>query len=217
MTASDLLDLFRAEMRDLETPYLWSSSLFYSYLNDAQNMFCRLTEGIADASTESITQIVVDENTTWVDTDPLILRFLAATRSDTGAEVEIINREDMSTRRWRFDSRTGPIQALVIGMEPHRARIYPNPNESVTLELRVFRLPFTPICDGGDDLEIDEQHHRHLLMWTKALAYGVQDAETFDKTKKAAFELEFHDYCEAAKREQGRARYKTRAVAYGGI
>jgi hypothetical protein len=54
-------------------------------------------------------------------------------------------------------------------------------------------------------------------MWVKALAYGKQDAETFDRTKQKEFEQKFFGYCDQVQAEQRRARHKPRAVAYGGI
>ena len=47
MNSTELLGTFREEMNDLQTPYLWSDALLYRYINDAQEMFCRRTEGIA--------------------------------------------------------------------------------------------------------------------------------------------------------------------------
>jgi hypothetical protein len=90
--------------------------------------------------------------------------------------------------------------ALVIGEEDNKARTYPLSNETLTIQLSVFRLPLNPIDDGELELEVGEQHHRHLLLWMKSLAYGKQDAETYDRTKKADFESEFRAYCAAVKR-----------------
>ena len=117
----------------------------------------------------------------------------------------------------RFDGTTGPVQAIIIGIEPHKIRVWPVPNETVTLQLLVFRLPLTDIDDDGQQLEIDPQHHEHLLLWCKHRAYSKQDAEAFDKTKAADFKAQFLDYCEQAKLEQRRLRHKTRVVAYGGL
>ena len=35
MTSGDLLDLFRDEMADKVTPYLWSDDLVFGYIDDA--------------------------------------------------------------------------------------------------------------------------------------------------------------------------------------
>lgn len=216
MTSDELLDLFRDEAADQEAPYLWSDSLIYSYVDDAQKMFCRLTDGISDA-TSPLTRLDVAVGDSYLATSPLILRLRNASRADTGRAVEVVNIEDLPARGWRYDGRTGPVDALVIGEEAGKARTYPLPSEALTINLSVFRLPRSSIANAGQPLEIDEQHHRHLLMWAKSLAYGKQDAETFDRNKKQGYEAEFRGYCAAVKVEQQRARFKTRAVAYGGI
>lgn len=215
MTSGDLLALFRREMNDTEEPQLWSDDDFYSYLTDAQRMFCRKTDNIGDATTPEVVNISVVANTEWYPSHKSILKVRACSRLDTGADVDVLNREDMAGKNMRFDGRTGPVKALIIGMEPHRVRVWPVPNEDVTLQLLVFRLPLQAITDD-QELEIDEQHHEHLLHWVKHRAYSKQDAEAFDKTKAADFEQKFNAYCEMAKVEQRRARHKPRATEYGG-
>lgn len=219
MTPNDLLVTFRSEMNDEAEPQLWSDEEFYLYLDDAQKMFCRRTDGIGDASTPAVVQLNVVPNQDWYDTHPSILKIREASRTDTGREVKVLNREDMPEYGMRFDGRSGPLKALIIGMEAHRTRVWPMPSETVTVELLVFRLPLVTINDatGDDELEIDPQHHLHLLHWVKHRAYSKQDAEAFDKTKAAEFEQKFYAYCTQAQIEQRRARHKPRAVAYGGL
>lgn len=217
MDSSGLVSLFRLEMDDLVDAYLWADAEILGYINDAQKMFCRKTDGISDASTPGVVDIKVTQGTDWVDMHPSILKIRALTRTDTGRPVEVINVEDMPGRGWFFDGRPGYVKALVTGAEAHRARVWPLSGEDVTLMLMVFRLPLTEIADFGQTLEIDEEHHRHLLLWCKHLAYSKQDSEAFDKTKAAEFEGRFAAYCEQVKAEERRKRHKTRVVRYGGI
>lgn len=217
MTAEDLLALFREEMNDQAEPHLWGDDLVYSYINDAQRWFCRLTDNIGDASTPEVVRINVTQGTEWYSTHPGILKIRACSRTDTGRPVPVLNREEMPDRNMFFDGRTGPVQALVIGMEPHKARVWPVPSEDITLELLVFRLPLQTISDSQLQLEVDEQHHEALLHWVKHRAYSKQDAEAFDKTKAAEFEQKFRAYCTQSRDEQRRMRHKTRVVQYGGL
>lgn len=218
MNSSELLDLFRSEMSDKVEPYLWSDEEIFGYEDDAQKMLCRKTDGIADASTAAVTQIAVVADTDWVALHASIKRVRSVIRTDTGRPVEVINRDDMPKRGWYFDGRTGPVKALVIGSEAHKARVYPKSNEAITLQLEVFRLPLVRITDDGDqEFEVDEEHHRHLMLWMKHLAYSKQDAETFDRTKAAEFEQRFYAYCAQVQQEERRKAYKPGNVAYGGI
>lgn len=219
MTPNDLLAVFRSEMNDEAEPRLWSDEEFYLYLDDAQKMFCRRTDNIGDASTPEVVRLDIVPDEEWYPTHKRIWKFREASRTDTGRDVPILNREDMPQRNMRFDGRSGPVQAIVIGMEPHRVRVWPVPNETVTIELLVFRMPLADVNDGtsDDELEVDAHHHLHLLHWVKHRAYSKQDAEAFDKTKAAEFEQRFNAYCAQAQTEQRRARHKTRVVAYGGL
>lgn len=218
MNSSELLDLFRSEMGDTAVPYLWSDTEVFGYVDDAQVMHCRKTDGISDATTVAVTQIAVVPNTDWVDLHPKIKRIRSATRSDTGRDIDIIHRDDMPLRRWYFDGVTSSIKALVIGMESNKARVFPKSNETVTVNLTVFRLPLVRITDDGDqEFEIDEEHHRHLLHWMKHLAYLKQDAETFDRTRAEEFEQKALAYWAQVKEETRRKAFKVGVVAYGGI
>lgn len=217
MNSTTLLALFRSEMTDAEAPYLWADSDVFGYMDDAQKMHCRRTDGILDATNADVTQIAVAPNTDWVTLHPTIRRIRSARRSTTGMPVEIINDDDMQTRRWYFDGVTGTVKALVIGAEQGKARVYPKSNETFTLQLNVFRMPLTGITAGSQNFEIAEEHHRHLLLWMKHLAYLKQDAETFDRMKAAECAEMAEAYWARLRLEDQRKAFKPRTVAYGGI
>lgn len=216
MNTTELLDLFRHEVADREDPQLWSDEEGWAYMDDAQKMFCRLTGGLGDASS-AITQLSVSSDSDWVSISPLVLKVRDASNAVTGRGIELVNYEDLRLRGMRFDGRRGPVRYLVLGMEPGRARCYPFPIEPLTVQLVVDRLPLKAITDEDQKFEIAEQHHQHLLLWMKHRAYAKQDAETYDKTKSAEFQMRFENYCADAKAEKDRAMHKTRTVSYGGI
>jgi hypothetical protein len=217
LNSTELLDLFRREMADTAKPYLWSDDDVYGYIDDAQKMFCRKTDGIADATTQAVVEIYLEAGDDWVDLHPSILTIRDVSRSD-GCPVEVLNREDMPSRGLRFDGLAGQVRRLVIGMQENKARVHPVSNEETTLHLIVYRLPLEDITfDGDQEFEVGSQHHPHLLAWVKARAYGKQDADTVDEKKKLKFEGEFLAYCRAVKLEQARKRHKPRTVMYGGL
>ena len=218
MNSSELLSLFRSEMVDEVEPFLWSDENIFGYEDDAQKMFCRNTDGIADATTVAVTKIDVVPDNSWLNLHASILKIRKVTRSDTGLTVELLNQEDMDLRNMHFDSTKGPVKALITGMEGHKIRVWPISSETISLLLTVFRLPLNKITDDGDQtFEVDEEHHRHLLMWCKHLAYMKQDAETFDKSKAKDFEERFLMYCNKVREEERRKRHKSRLITYGGI
>ncbi len=218
MNSTELVELFRQENSDVAEPYLWSDLQLYRYLNEAQEMFCRETFGIEDASTPDICRLAVEPGTDWYTLSKKILKVRGATRADTGRSIRLLNAEKAPQEGVLFDGRPGPLNALVQGLEKSKLRAWPLPNETVTVELMVFRLPLEVIDDTGDqELEIDDQHHMPLLHWMQHRAYSNNDAEVFDPRRAKAGEDAFMAYCRRAKDEQSRATRSTGVVAYGGI
>lgn len=212
MDTTELLTLFRAEMRDQELPYLFEDEAVYTYINAAQVEFCRLTEGIEDGRSFKLSVV---PGTEWYPLNKRILKLRKAYNAATGRPVEIVNQERAEQAGIRFDGRTGPLKALVAGIEKGALRAWPLPSEAAEVALEVFRLP-KPVGEG-DALEIDDQHHLSLLYWAKHLAYDTHDAEIFDRHKADDYEVKFRTYCTRAKAEQGRARRQVGAVQYGGL
>jgi hypothetical protein len=204
--------IFRAEISDVELPNFVSDDLMYSYIDDAQKMFFRLTEGIEDGRSFKLS-ILPDVE--WYDLDKSILKLRKATNTLDGTTVDVVNIEKSADQGIRFDNKKGPIKALVAGIERQALRAWPMPNQAATVQLDTFRLPHT--VSNGDEFEIDEQHQRHLLMWVKYLTYNIEDSELFNKRKADEYEGSFRAYCAMAKREQERARRVVGTVSYGGI
>lgn len=217
MTPSEVKTLFRSEMKDAVAPYLWSDADVYTYIDDAQKMFCRLTDGISDATTAEVVEIPVAADATWLDSHPSILKIRAATRDSDGAPLEVVNFEDLASRGIRLDGRKGPVRTLITGMQENKLRLASVASVVDTIRLLVFRLPLIDVTDGEGPFEVAPEHHIHLLYWVKRCALLKQDAETFDKSKAEDFEVMFRAYCAQAKAEQQRKRHKVRTVAYGGI
>lgn len=212
MDTTELLNLFRAEVRDQEAPYLFENEQVYAYINAAQLEFCRLTEGIEDGRSFKLAVVPGQE---WYPIDKRVLKLRKAYFTATGRPVEVVNQEKAEPLGIRFDGRSGPAKALVAGIQKGMLRAWPLPNEAAEIALDVFRLP-KPVGEG-DQLEIDEQHHIYLLHWVKHLAYSVQDADTFDRRRAEEYEAKFRAYCARAREEQSRARRQVSTVVYGGL
>ena len=213
MTTTELLSLFRSEVFDLETPYLWSDALIYSYIDEAQKQFCRDTYGIADARSFKLT--IKTDGTVWYTLDPRILKIRDAVDQATGLPIPIVPVEKMLEHSLKFDGTHGQLRALVSGMEENVLRTVPVPNVAAVIELRTFRLPDD--VAAGDDLEVASQHHTRLLYWVKHRAYDVQDTETYDKAASDKYKARHDTYCAGVKVEQSRARHSAGTVVYGGI
>lgn len=227
MNSTELLALFRSEVRDDAAPYLWSDTEVFSYMDDAQKMFCRLGGGIAD-STSAVTTLAVTAGDIFITISPLILKLRDVRVTSTGRIIDVLNFEDLNyanmygtdygrSYSYSLDASTGRIDAVVVGMEPNKIRLIRIPTEDESLSLITYRMPLNTINAVAQDFEIDEQHHRHLLYWMKHLAHQKQDAETYDRGRSDAFRAEFMAYCDQAKAERARREHKPRAVMYGGL
>jgi hypothetical protein len=210
MDSTALHDLFRSDVRDEVTPYLWSSTEIYAYIDDAQKMFCRLQGGISD-TTGAVTQLAAVASQAFTAISPKVLKIRQLVRAD-GRFIKLLNFEDLT----KIDTMTGPISAAVSGMETNKLRWIPIPAVNETIAMWVYRLPNTDITAASQALEIDEQHHRHLLSWMKHLAHMKQDAETYDKGRSESFRGEFMAYCDQAKGERELREHKYRTIVYRG-
>lgn len=212
MNAARLRATCRAEIFDVAEPYLVSDILLQVYLDDAQKMFCRLTQGIEDARTFSIR---IRPDVEWYPIDPLILKMRAVTSKLTGRPVATVAMEKAADAGIYFDGRVGPLKALVTGAEKNMVRAWPMPAVEEDLAMAVFRLPYD-LADSAEP-EIDPQHHLALLEWVKHRIYSNHDSELFNAVQAGTFKNTFTMYCEKAKTEQTRARHSAGVVSFGGL
>lgn len=215
MDTGELLVLLRQELADTVEPYLWSDDELLTYLNDAQVMLARKTDGIPDASTPAVTQLAITPGVEWYPLHAKVLKVRTATRLSDGGRLEVLTPETAERNGVRFNGTQGPVRVAVQGFEDRKLRVWPIPSVADTLELAVFRMPLKSLLDA--DPEVAEQHHIHLLLWARSRAYLKQDAETFDKGRADDFETRFRAYCEEVIREQSRIRRSSGTVTYGGL
>lgn len=226
MNSLELMQQFRRDIDDVADPKLWSDGEVAYYANDAQRMFCRLTNGISDSSSIACDLDVVVGQVEF-DLHPSIMRIRRAMRSSDGRQVQILNVDDVDQMGHRLNKRSGPVDSMIIGMDENAGRWGVVPSIKDTITLTVFRLPLNtikpidpavPLADQKKvKLEIPEQHHWHLLMWMKHLAYGRQDSDTYDARKADINERAFRTYCQQAKNEQDNTRRVARPIMYGGL
>lgn len=227
MELKDLLLKFRKDVADQARPYLWDDDEVLQFAIDAQDMYVRLTGGIADSSTVAITEIPVITGDVLAAHSPYILRIRSAKLLTARknlfigreADVQQLTYSDYGIQRSCYldDEDTGEVEAIILGVEKNKIRWFKVPVEDDTCKLNVRRLPYPRILTEDDCLEIDEQHHIHLLKWMKHLAYSKEDAETYDKELAELNEDAFRRYCNQAATEEENQRYKVRVVQYGGI
>lgn len=224
MNTTELYDLFRQDVVDIEQPYLWSDAEVFHYMDEAQIAFCRFSVGIPDVSTEEIVRVPIAAGEEFADLHPSILQIRKVELASTRREIALRNLLDPTTAADDYgiftpasEHRPGPVRGMVIGEEYDKCRWVSVPTEGDEAVLAVYRLPLRAIVGEGQEFEIRREHHHSLLYWMKHLAYSKQDAETFDRAKAVENEQRFRAYCEQAKAEWERYKHKPRSIQYGGI
>lgn len=223
MTPSALYARFRSDVVDAVAPFFWTVDEVWGYMTDAQEKFCRLTDGLRDATSEAA-QAQITTGEAFVDLHPAVLSIRGVTLDSTGERIHLYSYEEVAGTndlplaqftQLELDT-AGVITGAIVGMEEGKLRLTSVPEEDDLLNLVVERLPLIA-PSGVGPLEIRAEHHLALLLWMKHLAYAKDDAEVNDKVKSADYEARFERYCRGAKHEKQRRDHKPRLIAYGGI
>lgn len=229
MTLQELIEEFRRQVNDEAQPYLWSDEEVLAYAIDAQDVFVRRSGGIADVtvaspSTTRLTDLDLTAGDPYSPISPYILRIRSGRLLTAARDVQFSQESDMDnvvktdygmTLGTSFDDTlTGAVSYGILGVRDNYVRWVKVPSDSDTCRLHVFRLPYPRIASQEDPLEVQEQHHRHLLLWMKHLAYSKQDAEARDDEKAEKFEAMAEKYMATASREQQRVRFRPRQVQF---
>lgn len=229
MTINELIELFRSQVGDESTPYLFSDIEVLRWVIDAQDMFVRGTGGIADYSTRDLTDVVLTPNEPFTAFSPYILRIRSGQLITAQTKVTFIQEADLDTinRDWNYgiqfpslldDTDTEVVDYGILELTDKQIRWYKVPVTADICRMHIYRLPYPRIKDENDCLEIDEHHHLHLIMWMKHLAYSKEDAETYDASLAEKNKIMFDQYVEdKSSKELSRQRHKPKTVRYGGI
>lgn len=229
MNAQELYDQFRSDMSDVSSPYFWSDTDVFRYMDDAYKMFVRLMGGIADF-TSDFTRVDITAGEATATMDKRILRVMNATKVSSGGKIEIINETDLPmirdndygrVRPSYNDNTPGIVRYMIIGAQRGVVKWVQVPEVDDVAQLSVYRLPATKIT-SNTDLEFDfdeigEEHVTHLGLWMRSKGYAKADADTFNGPLAEKFEKDFRAYCALAKAEWDRYKHKNREVVYGGL
>lgn len=224
-TFQDLIELFRVQMSDEDPPYLWGDDEVLTYAMDAQDTLVRATGGIIDMQTAALCQLAVVANSPWSPINPYVLRLrsgrLLTTKQDIvfGSQGELKENYPYWDYGWSYpeaslmdDSFTGPTQFGILGMQENQVRWYPVPTVSETCQAVAYRLPYPRPSTQESAIEVGTEHHIHLVKWMKHMSFSKVDTETYNPKAAKENEEAFNAYCEKARREAERRRYKPRTV-----
>jgi hypothetical protein len=229
MNATELSDYFRSQVRDTVAPYLWSDEEILVYMNEAQKMFVRLTNGIYDV-TSAICTVAVTANQKYSSISPLILEIREAHYVDPGTSyrrklniISLADLDNLSTYDYGIQHNAadqdlpGTVDSMLTGEERNKVRWIGVPTENATVQLKIARMPLTSLTESQLVLEVPDQHHVYLIEWMKHLAYNKQDGDAFNTKTSIESEMRFRAYCDFVWKEWERYRHTHRTIAYGGI
>jgi hypothetical protein len=228
-TLAQLLTFFREDLDDTATPYLWSDSNFYRYIDEAQRQFARDTRYFRDSATSEICTMPVFANRDYVVIDERILEVTRAQLSSNNRPLQVLNFNELdhhtrsgdSFEQWEITSwseSTGTPRHLVLDHDNNRGRLVPSPTVDDTLNLWVIRDPLDPIDGDDDELEIEDRSDQLIVLgYAKYLAYSKQDADVVDPARANDELGKYVAATEGVRRRLNKKRHRTGTVRYGGL
>lgn len=199
MTGQELLDYLRTDiLRDSAVPYLWSDDMIFRLLGEAENKFARETYALLD---DSLTITTAAGTASYaLPTGTLFVESAAISTSahDLGNYTRRFLPSNLTTA-------SGTPTVFACDQSARTIRFYPVPDAIITINLRVARLPLTPI-GAYSSPEIPEEYHMDLAEY---VAWRCQQSNDADGESLGAADRHKKDWLlrvADAKREYYRAR-----------
>jgi hypothetical protein len=189
----------RATLASGQPDSLWPDSLLTRYLNDGQNIFCRKAWPIIDDTTAACSRItlVLDQSTYALHSS--VMRVLSVTPADTDIPLVWLDYSLISPKpspsfpdyyqvppapfveqsgRPGWYSTDEATRVLRVRATPDATAVA----DIVTLNLRVARLPITPlsVSTPGGSPEIPEEYHLDLCDYAAGRALSQANVDSGD-------------------------------------
>jgi hypothetical protein len=218
MTLSEIISSARLILDDTNADaYYWQDDELVIYVNEAIREACRRAPLLLDGVTTSVCQIAVTANTSTYDLSPLILRVLEARMSGATLPLNKTYYLELDEKLYNWQVASGSPTHFMTDEMGH-IRLYPIPDSTGTLNLKVIRLPLLELTDYASSPEIPTQYHYALIDWVCHLAFRKQDAETENLPKVAMYAQSFGEKFgirPTAIMESNRMMFPNRMRVYG--
>jgi hypothetical protein len=179
---------FRSDIRDVETPQLFSDAEVNGWFNEALSEACLRSDLILEESDPAVCEIAVTAGQATYSLHEAITRIQYASftpaASDDETEpkpirLELIDRIELTRIRpeWRITSER-PRDLI---QDDKRIRLGCLPDVDGTLRLEAFRLPLELLAADNDVPEINGAHHLALVQWVLYRGYRRPDVETYSQ------------------------------------
>ena len=196
MNLEQLIQQFRVDSDDMQSPPLWESEWIAAWLTEAQDEAAIRGRLLMDDYTPALTQIPVTAGVSSYALHPKLYEIAVIDFVPEVGYVQpvyLTSREKLDRDRngWRNEPAGVPCSAI---QTDTRLRLVPVPSVNGTLRLEAYRLPLKALVNDNDKPEIHEAHHRHLVHWALHRAFSKPDSEAIDKDRAALAEAAFTDY-----------------------
>ena len=196
MNLEQLIEQFRIDADDMQSPPLWESEWIAAWLTEAQDEAAIRGRLLMDDYTTALTQIPVTAGVSSYALHPKLYEIAVMDFIPEVGYVQpvyLTSREKLDRDRngWRNEPAGVPCSAI---QTDTRLRLVPVPSVNGTLRLEAYRLPLKALVNDNDKPEIHEAHHRHLVHWALYRAFSKPDADGRDPGRAAAAEAAFTAY-----------------------
>ena len=196
MNLEQLIQQFRVDADDMQSPPLWESEWIAAWLTEAQDEAAIRGRLLMDDYTPALTQIPVTAGVASYTLHPKLYEIAVIDFIPEVGYVQpvyLTSREKLDRDRngWRNEPAGVPCSAI---QTDTRLRLVPVPSVNGTLRLEAYRLPLKALVNDNDKPEIHEAHHRHLVHWALHRAFSKPDSEAIDPTRAATAEAAFTRY-----------------------
>ena len=196
MNLEQLIEQFRIDADDMQSPPLWESEWIAAWLTEAQDEAAIRGRLLMDDYTTALTQIPVTAGVSSYALHPKLYEIAVMDFIPEVGYVQpvyLTSREKLDRDRngWRNEPAGVPCSAI---QTDTRLRLVPVPSVNGTLRLEAYRLPLKALVHDNDKPEIHEAHHRHLVHWALHRAFSKPDSEAIDPTRAATAEAAFTRY-----------------------
>ena len=196
MNLEQLIEQFRIDADDMQSPPLWESEWIAAWLTEAQDEAAIRGRLLMDDYTPALTQIPVTAGVSSYALHPKLYEIAVMDFIPEVGYVQpvyLTSREKLDRDRngWRNEPAGFPCSAI---QTDTRLRLVPVPSVNGTLRLEAYRLPLKALVNDNDKPEIHEAHHRHLVHWALHRAFSKPDSEAIDPQRAATAEAAFTRY-----------------------
>lgn len=170
---------------------LWNDADLTSYANRVERDICRLARPLVDGITTATCSISVTAlaNTNSYALSPLVIDIADRDARLVGKFYPLRKRSyrEFQNTFINWDTTKGTPTGFCLDYQRGKITLNYIPDFDDTLKLRVVRLPLAELSTGANVPEIPLAYHDYMPEMMAYYAFGKQDAEAFNRSKRAEY------------------------------